>query len=438
MSSGFFSIHSVPYISAIHESIGRVKRGMYRKRLFRINWVLIALLGSPIHALAAPDEEQLGKSKGYPVGSRSNWFFSEAARVGSFSGLDTIFPHNTLPKSHSPAVLRRAAAEPPFHYTFEGKRYSLDDYLNRQRTTGLLIIKGGEILVERYQYERKPTDRFISNSMAKSLVSLAVGLAVSEGKIRSLDDTVATYAPELTGNSYGETRIRNLLRMASGVRFNESYGRWGDLARFSRLLDYKGSIEALRGYTRRDTAEGQSFNYASVETQALAVAVHGATGETLSSYLGKLLWQPMGAEADATWVTTGDDLEQATGLFSATLRDWGRLGVLLANDGVRDGKQILPKNYLLEATDWHQHPAVFAPKKATPWFGYGYQFWIFPGEQRRFALLGVYGQAIYVDPALKLVLVHTAVARNADSGQESMGPELGALWYGLVSKYGRW
>jgi len=389
-------------------------------------------------AQTAPDEELLGKSKGYPVGNRENWFYDETVRVGSFSNLDAIFPNYVLLKPPTPTELKRSSSEPRVRYSFEGKSYGINDYLQHQRTTGLLVIKGGEILIERYQYDRKPTDRFVSHSMAKSLVSLAVGFALGDGKIRSLEDTVATYVPELKGYAYGETRIRNVLRMASGVRFTENYDGKDDLAQYIRILISKGNIPALKAFNEREAAEGERFHYASIETQLLAVTIRGATGKNLSAYLTEKLWWPMGAESDATWINTPDGLELAFGNFNATLRDWGRLGLLLANDGSLNGRQILPKEYLLEATDWHMQPKAFAPKVATPWFGYGYQFWTFPGEHRRFALLGVYGQAIFVDPDEKLVLVHTAASRNANLEQESMGPERGALWYGLVTQYGQW
>ena len=127
-----------------------------------------------------------------------------------------------------------------------------------------------------------------------------------------------------------------------------------------------------------------------------------------------------------------------SGSFNAVLRDYGRLGILLANDGALGGRQILPKDYLLDATDWHRQPEAFAPRKATPYFGYGYQFWLFPGEKRRFALLGVYGQSIFVDPELKLVMVITAAAKNASVGKEPLARERDALWRGVVAKYGSW
>ena len=124
------------------------------------------------------------------------------------------------------------------------------------------------------------------------------------------------------------------------------------------------------------------------------------------------------------------------GNFNATLRDYGRLGILLANDGALDGKQIIPRDYLLEATDWHRQPDAFRPQQATPYFGYGYQFWPFPGEKRRFALLGVFGQAIFVYPELKLVMVTTAATKTANLVGESYPRERGALWRAIVEKFG--
>ncbi len=389
-------------------------------------------------SVAAPDEEQLGKSAGYPIGTRANWFFEERVRVGSFSNLDKLFPHNRLKKTASPLPLLVAATELKFDYKFEDRTLGIDDFLQRQRVTGLLIVKDGEILLERYQYDRTPTHRFLSQSVAKSIVCLAVGLALAEGKIASLDDKVSKYVPALAGYPYGETSIRNILRMASGVRFKEAYDGKDDLARFVSIRNSKGALAALKAFSVREAQEGTRFHYASSETVVIALVVNAVTGKTLSEYLTDRLWQPMGAEADATWVKDINGLENALGNFNAVLRDYGRLGVLLANDGAVGGKQILPRDFLLEATDWRKQPAAFAPGRATPYFGYGYQFWTFPGAKRRFALLGVYGQSIFVDPELKLVMVITAVAKNASVGKEPLGKERDAVWRGLISTYGSW
>lgn len=397
--------------------------------------VLVAL-GSPVRA--APDEELLGKSAGYPSGSPTNWFYDERVRVGSFSRLDNILPHYTLKKSAAPRALPKASTEPRLEYRFEQQTRTLDDFLERQRVTGFLLIKDGEVLAERYQYDRRPDHRFVSHSIAKSIVSIAVGLALAEKKIASLDETIARYVPELAGNAYGETTIRNMLRMSSGVPFEEVYDGKDDLAKFSRLRFAQDSVAAFRAFNVREVEQGTRFHYASNQTVALTLLLRAVTGSSMSEYLTTRLWQPMGAEADATWIRMKDGTEVGSGSFNAVLRDYGRLGMLLANDGALGGRQILPKEYLRDATDWHRQPEAFAPRKATPYFGYGYQFWLFPGEKRRFALLGVYGQSIFVDPELKLVMVITAAAKNASVGKESFGRERDALWRGAVAKYGSW
>jgi CubicO group peptidase (beta-lactamase class C family) len=226
--------------------------------------------------------------------------------------------------------------------------------------------------------------------------------------------------------------------MASGVAFKEDYSGKDDLSRFVQIRYAKGTVAALRAFTKREVPEGERFAYATSETAMLSVLMKAVTGKTMSEYLTEKLWQPMGAESDASWARGSDGLDNGGGSFNAVLRDYGRLGVLLANDGALGDRQILPKAYLLEATDWHKQPAAFTPGRATPYFGYGYKFWLYPGEKRRFALLGVYGQSIFVDPGLKLVMVVTAAAKNASVGKETLARERDALWRGLVGKYGSW
>lgn len=395
-------------------------------------------------AMAAPDEDKLGKTRGYPVGTAATWFTDESVRVGSFTAHGEIpgllgGKANVMAASDKPMSLTRAGEEPAIKWSIGAERnLTIDDYLARQRVMGLLIIRDGRIEVERYQYDRGPQHRFLSNSMAKSITAIAVGFALEEGKIKSLDDRADAYAPKLAGTLYGETTIRNLLRMASGAKFTEVYDGKDDLARFN-IAATRGGIEAAaKVITEREAPQGTRFSYASAETDMLGVVLRGATGMSLSDYLTPRLWQPMGAETSALWRADRTGLERAAGSFSATLRDYGRLGVLLANDGMRadDKKQIIPREFLLDATDAKRVAEAFRPGKATLYYGYGYKFWIFPGTSRRFALLGVFGQMIFVDPALKLVMVHTAANSTAKSGQTSMAREADALWRGLVRHYG--
>ena len=419
-----------------------------------MNFILIVFLAlaswifCQVAVNAAPDEETLCKSRGYPVGTARNWFFNECVRVGSFTHqaeIPDIFGGavNTMQPAAAPLVLPKVDQEPLYKWAVQGQSgINIDDYLKRQRVMALLVIKDGVIQVERYQYDRDSNQRFLSNSMAKTLTAMGVGIALRERRIRSIDDLAEVYAPKLTGTLYGQTTIRNLLRMSSGAKFEELYNGADDLARYGAASYREGASGGAKVITERMYPQGTVFNYASAETDMLALILQGATGETVSAYLQSRLWQPMGASSSGLWRADSTGLERASGNFNATARDYARLGVLLGNDGRRMDRpelgEIIPRDFLVEATDWKRHPPAFAPKKATPYYGYGYQVWTFPGANRRFALLGVYGQAIFVDPAQKLVLVHLAANATAKSGQTSMGRELGALWYGLVTHYGAW
>ena len=410
--------------------------------------VVIIILACTHLAHAALDEDKLGKAQGYPIGTAKNWFFDESVRVGSFTAQGEIpgitnGSVNVLSPSDNPMSLPRAKEEPPYRWVVGNeKALSVDDYLSRQRIMGLLIIKDGVIQLERYQYERKPEHRFLSNSMAKSIASLAIGIALREGKIKSLDDRADHYAPKLAGTLFGETTLRNLLRMASGTRYTEEYDGKDDAARFSAAIQREGIERAARIVTEREFPQGSHFSYNSAHTHVLSAVLRGATGMSVSEYLTPRLWKAIGAETSALWRTDKTGLEMAGGNFNATLRDYGRLGIVLANDGVRPDdpqqKEIVPREYLLDATDWRRVPEAFQPGKATSYYGYGYQFWLFPGKQRRFALIGVYGQMIFIDPQLKLVMVQTAANATPKAWKNSLGREADAFWRGIVGYYGKW
>ena len=403
----------------------------------------ILSIGGACHA--APDEDLLGKSAGYPVAPNLAQAFQERYRVGSFSAMDGLSPHCTLEPAAQPLPLSKAAAEPAFQYRFDGKTFTLDDYMQRQRATAVLVLKDGEIVAERSNYARQPQQRMLSNSMAKTIVALGFGKALEEGHIRSLDDRAADYEPRLAGSLYGDTKLINLLRMASGARFIEDYSGHDDLTRFNQIARKQGSAAAAQTITQRAAPEGSVFNYAGSETLTLALVLRAATGQTLCRYIGEKIWQPMGAESRATWLTNPvDQTEMAAGNFNATVRDYARLGWLMANDGLREGRPVVALDHLLNMTDASRQPEAFRPgrmqNKGGTYLGYGLQTWLLPGSTRRFALLGIFGQSILVDPALKLVVVHMAVAKDAsgDASGAHMGAERNALWHGIVARYGHW
>ena len=399
----------------------------------------LALLTQP--AVAEPDEALLGKPLGYPVGTNTGNWYEPAYRVGSWSALDKVPGVLTrgVPRAATPLALPRAAQPPAIRYRYRNIGYTLDDYLERRRITGLLVLKNGEIVAERYRYGRTDDARFISFSMAKSVTALLVGVALQRGAIASLDEPAQKYARELAGSPYGGTTLRQLLRMSSGLRFTERYDGQDDIARLSRAsaTGNPSPVSVLRSITERHSPAGEKFAYAGSETDVLGRVLAGATGRSMAALTAEWLWQPMGAEHDAFWRIGADGQEQAMGAFNASLRDWGRLGLLLANDGRAGSQQVLPRDYLLDATDIARQPAAFAPGKATPFLGYGYQFWLLPLKERTFALQGIHGQTVYVQPATGIVMVQTAVYAAA-SGAQDPDPyvERTAFWTGVLESLG--
>jgi len=383
-----------------------------------------------------PGADEFGAREGYPRGDQRT-FFSVPFLVGSQSHLDDIFPARVVHRPASPSALARAASEPALRYDYQGQTYGLDEYMTRNPATGLLIARGDTILVERYQYARTDRDRFTSWSMAKTVTSMLIGIAIAEGRIRSVDDPAATYVPGLAGTEYGRTSLRDLLQMSSGVRFIEEYRPGDDVTKLSRDTFVQlggGGVSAVTPFNERTAPAGTRFYYASIETEVLGLVLTAAVGRPAAAYLEEKIWQPIGAEADASWIIDRSGQEVTFCCFNAVLRDYARLGLLLAHDGSWRGRQIVPSAWIRDATTVRADQSHLQPRTATPFFGYGYQTWIFPGARRMFAFLGVRGQAIYVDPASRLVLVTTAVRKlPRDPG----GAETVALWRAAVQSLDR-
>jgi len=407
-----------------------------------IKTLLFALAVNGLPAAAEPDADRLGKSQNYPTGNASTWY-NNPNRVGAWSALHTVPGIQTRPVSKAAGVkpLPKAAQSPSITYRYRNLSYTLAEYLERQRATGLLVLQGGEIVAEHYRYGRKDDARFLSFSMSKSVTALLVGAALQRGSIKSLDDTAETYAKALAGSPYGATTVRQLLRMSSGLTFAERYDGSDDIARLSRAsAGAPGAgtpAEVLRSITDRHSPAGQKFVYASAETDVLGRILTGATGKNMGELTREWLWQPMGAEHDAYWRIGADGQEQAYGAFNASLRDWARLGLLVANDGKAGDQQIVAREYLLDATDPARQPDAFKPRKATPYFGYGYQFWLLPMKERTFAMQGIHGQATYMQPSTGVVMVLTSVWEQA-SGRQDPQPyeEREALWRGVLRSLG--
>lgn len=390
----------------------------------------------PAFSDTGPDAAAYGASAGFPVGSRATASQLEHL-VGTYSHFGEMFPSRVVRRATTPWLFKRAP-EPAISYKFGPERRSIADYLHHNPTTGLLIAKDDTILYEHYQYARTDRDRFLSQSMAKTITAMLIGIAVSEGKIKSIDDPVSTYVPGLANAEYGKTSIRDLLHMSSGVAFSETYDGQDDIARLSRDLfgePGKDPVASVAQFDTRAAPPGTKWHYASIETEILGLVLRSATAVPVADYLHGRIWDAIGAEADAAWAIDGTGQEIAFCCFNATLRDYARLGRLLAHDGAWEGRQLIPRQWLLDATMVKPTDGHLAPGTATPYFGYGYQVWLLPGEPRRFALLGIRGQIILVDPATKLVMVHTAV-RKKPSEPSSYAEPL-ALWFAVLGQLGQ-
>ena len=389
----------------------------------------------PIFSPLGPNAEHYGSTRGYPV---PDWKarlqgnpYAPEYRVGGFSHLDEILPTRRIARSESSWAFKRAPAD--VSYRFRGKPSSLAEYLARNPVTGLLIAKDNTILYEHYQYGRTDRDRLVSQSMIKSITGLLVGIAIADGAIKSVDSTPDMYVAEFRGSEYGKTPIRDLLHMSSGVEFGEDRDDGRDLNKLWRDMiarssfPGKGTINSLIQFNHRIAPPGKRFYYASIEPDVLGVVVHRATGKTLSDHLREKVWAPIGAEGDATWLIDAEGQEVAHFGFNAVLRDYARLGRLFAHDGAWEGKQIVPRSWMIEATTVRPQDAYLLPGKATPDFGYGYLFWLLPGERRQFAMFGDWNQRVCVDPQSKLIMVQTSLER---------GDEIWRLWSAVVKQFG--
>jgi CubicO group peptidase (beta-lactamase class C family) len=266
---------------------------------------------------------------------------------------------------------------------------------------------------------------------------MLIGIAVSESKIRSIDEPASAYVPGLTNTEYGKTPIRDLLHMSSGIAFAENYDGSDDIAKLSRDLfgePGKGPIASVAQFNTRIAPPGTKWSYSSADTEVLGLVLRAAIGEPIADYLGEKIWQAIGTEADASWTIDSSGQEAAFCCFNAVLRDYARLGRLLAHDGAWEGQQLIPRQWLFDATTVNPANAYLAPRTATSYFGYGYQVWLLPGGQRQFALIGIRGQMILVDPASKLVMVHTAVRQKP--AEQAAFAETIALWLGVVEQLG--
>ena len=337
--------------------------------------------------------------------------FWESHRVENFHAMDRVFPDRPVPRGDSDWAFDRAPAPLPATYVFDGAPRDLPAFLDRTETTGLVVVHRGAITHEEYRQGADETSPFTSWSMAKSVLSALIGIAVEEGHIESIRDPIGAYVPALAGSGYGDVPIEDALTMSSGVAFDEDYDNpMSDINMlFIRAMAMGVPVEETLAGLERVRAPGTYNDYVSSDSMALGLVLEAATGMAPSDYLASRLWGPMGAEADASWSIDRGGQEFALCCLNATLRDWARFGRLYLERGARDARQIVPADWVAASVSPEAPHLQPGENRASHWtFGYGYQWWIPEDPQGDFLAIGVWGQYLYVDPAREVVIAKTS------------------------------
>ncbi len=333
-------------------------------------------------------------------------FWTPAQQVAGYRNFHRLFPTRRIEAGEKPLVL---PTEPrqlgSVMIRTPQQELSVDAYFKQQNVAGLLVIKNGAIVYERYGLGNTPDSLWTSFSVAKSVTSMLIGAAMLDGYIASVDEKVTDYLPRLKNSAYDQASIRNLLQMASGVAWNEDYADpqsdinsadWHTL----RLYEY------LRDKPRQ-AAPGELFHYNTAETNLAGTLLRSAIGNNLATYLSDKIWKPFGMESDGNWLLSEPGGgEFGGGNFNATLRDYGRIGLFaLANGRLPDGQQVLPENWMKDST---------TPSAGSA--GYGYFWWLNPDGAYR--ALGIFGQEIYINPQEQVVIALQSAREVASQDED--------------------
>jgi CubicO group peptidase (beta-lactamase class C family) len=352
--------------------------------------------------------------------------------VATFSHCDTLFPVNTVARGGSVRQIPKSNKTlGKILFKSDGKDFDFFDYLADNRVAGLLILKDGKVVVEDYELGTGPDTRWCSFSMAKSVSSTLVGAALQQGMIANIDDPVTKYVPGLKGGVYDDVSVRNLLEMASGVKWDETYTDPKSDRRKLLEIQLTGKPGAIVSFMKglpRAGAPGTIWNYSTGESFLVGALLEGATHKPLATYLSETLWTKLGMGKDATWwLESPGGMGLAGSGLGATLRDFGRFGQFVIEDGVVDGKRIVPEGWFQEAGKAH----VMGGKSVE----YGYLWWPIPAgdaiHKGAFGAIGIFGQRLYINPREKLVIAVLSARPKPDLEQS---PVEDVAFFGAVAK----
>jgi CubicO group peptidase (beta-lactamase class C family) len=367
------------------------------RRILRLSTVVLLGLAVIIGGVAVWKREEITRLLAV------NSLFEPANIVNNFSHMDEMFFHRPL--SRGEGAVSALPVGPAAVFPRE-----VDQWVKDRAVTGLVVLHRGQVVHESYYLGTQAEDLRISWSVAKSFLSALFGIVQAEGAIASLDDPVEKYAPLLQGSAYEGVTIRQILTMSSGVAFNEDYLDFNsDINKMGRVLALGGSMDAFAaGLKTREAVPGSRWHYVSIDTHVLGMVIRGATGKDIPELMEARLLGPLGLEAAPYYLTDGDGVAFVLGGLNLRTRDYARFGQMVLQGGQWQGEQVVPADWMATSTR----------AQAADGSAYGYQWWIpadaMPGE---FMAQGIYGQYIYINRALDVVIAVNA----ADRGFEEAG-----------------
>jgi CubicO group peptidase (beta-lactamase class C family) len=341
--------------------------------------------------------------------------FSGAEQYENFGRIEEIFPTSKMAAAAAPFRFATGTAiSLPVAFPWQDDDLATAAFLEATDTAALLVIENGRIRFEEYWLTGGPDVTWLSMSVAKSFISALVGIALEEGKIRSIEDPITTYVPELTDSAYDGVRIKDILQMSSGAGWDETYGDpKSDINRFGRILALGGSLNEFAISLEREREPGTYNHYNSTDTQVLGWLLSVVTEGNIASYMEEKLWHPLGMEADGFWMVDSHGMEMAFGGLNATARDYAKLGELYRGQGRWQGHELVPTAWVqASVTPDAPHLVPGAHEFSDFPLGYGYQWWVPEGDEGEYSAIGVYNQFIYVNPARRLVIVK--LSANSD------------------------
>ena len=339
-------------------------------------------------------------------------FFDKDQISENFRSIDQIFQTSLVPKPDVSSQFASAESFVSLPASFQSgdSVFKTQEFLDFTLTDALLVLKNDTIVFEYYSNGFESGDQHISWSMSKSVISALFGIAISEGKIESIEQTVTDYLPDFVGTGYDGVRIKDVLQMSSGVGFNEDYGDFNsDINVLGRYFALGMPMSDFAKTLKRKYEPGTYNHYVSVNTQILGMILVKATGQSIADYMSEKLWNPIEATSEAYWIIDKAGMEFALGGLNITTIDYARLGQLYLDSGRWNGNQIIPENWVIASiTPDAPHLMPGVRKNAVYKEGYGFQWWIPVGADDEFNAQGIYGQYIYIDPDQDVVIVKLA------------------------------